>query len=156
MKKWIFLALITLGVVIWFGVHTYQNAFEYRNTQSLKAIEKAKEEVPDFEVNDVTYFNGNESYTIIYGKVDEKDHIVCVPNNSKLDIIEVNPVKGITAQEAVGILKEKRNPKDIKAVNLGVEQNVPIWEIIYLDEQNRYSYYYVTFKDGQFIKRYTL
>ncbi|MBM6619827.1 peptidase M4 [Bacillus suaedaesalsae] len=156
MKKWIFLGIILFGVFIWFGVHTYQNAFEYRYKQSSKAIEQAKEEVPNIEILDVTYFNGNESYTIVHGKIDGEEHIVCVPNNKKLDIIEVNPEKGITAQEAIGIVKDERNPLEIKAVNLGIEQNIPIWEIIYLDEQNRYSYYYVTFKDGQFIKRYTL
>ncbi|KAA0550227.1 peptidase M4 [Bacillus sp. BGMRC 2118] len=156
MKKWIFLCIIMIGVMIWFGVHTYQNAFDYRNKQDSKAIEQANEEVPNLEIIDVTYFNGNESYTIVHGKKDGEEQIVCVPFNEKLDIIVVNPKKGITAQEAVGIVKEERNPTEIKAVNLGVEQNIPIWEVIYLDEQNRYSYFYVTFKDGQFIKRYTL
>jgi uncharacterized protein YpmB len=155
--KWLIISLVLFTLTIWLCIDTYQHAFKYRDIQKEKAIQLAKKDEPSLEVMNVYYYNGNDSYTIIYGMVDQnKEKVICVPDDNKLDIISVYPSNGITAEEAIQIVQMERNPMSIKSVNLGIEQNVPIWEVIYLDEQNRYSYYYVTFKDGQFIKRYTL
>jgi uncharacterized protein YpmB len=156
MKKWITLFIVLLIIVIWTSIDTYRSANQYRTQQGEEAIQIAKEQEPDLVVNDISFYNGNQSYTILYGRVDGENQIHCVPTNGKDEIIVVDPTIGISADEAVKKLKEERNPLAIKSVNLGIEQEVPIWEIIYLDQKNRYSYYYVTFKDGEFIKRYTL
>jgi uncharacterized protein YpmB len=158
MKKWLVLGFVLVILIIWLGIDTYQHAFEYRAVQAEKAIQVAQKEEPDLEVLNASYYNGNDSYTILYGVVgnQKEEQIICIPDNSKKDIIKVNPSNGITADEAVNIVKQERNPAVIKSVNFGIEQDVPIWEVVYLDEKGRYSYYYLTFKDGQFIKRYTL
>ncbi|MBM7661285.1 uncharacterized protein YpmB [Bacillus mesophilus] len=156
MKKWIALIIVLLIIVGWTSIDTYRSANQYRTQQGEEAIQIAKEKEPDLEVNNISFYNGNQSYAILYGEVDGESQIHCVPTNGKGEIIVVDPTKGISADEAVQLLTEERNPLSIKSVNLGIEQDVPIWEIIYLDQKNRYSYYYVTFKDGEFIKRYTL
>ena len=40
--------------------------------------------------------------------------------------------------------------KEILKVKLGVENNIPLWEVTYIDDDNRYSYYNLAFQDGQF------
>ena len=44
----------------------------------------------------------------------------------------------------------KSKPKEILKVKLGVENNIPLWEVTYIDDDNRYSYYNLAFQDGQF------
>ncbi len=156
MKKWLLLLFVFILITVFVAINTYQNAFDYQREQSNKATLVALKEEPNLEISDVTFYNGNSSYTIIYGKINNKEQIVCVPTNDKEQVIVVNPEKGITADEAINLLQKEQNPLEIKSVNLGIEQNIPIWEIVYLNQKNRYSYYYVTFKDGEFIKRYTL
>jgi uncharacterized protein YpmB len=158
MKKWIIFGFVGAILIIWLGIDTYQHANKFRDAQTEKAIELAQKEEPSLEVSNVTYYNGNDSYTILYGVVgnQKEEQIISIPTNSKKGIIKVDPSNGITADEAVSIVKRERNPTLIKSVNFGIEQDVPIWEVVYIDEKDRYSYYYVTFKDGQFIKRYTL
>ena len=41
-------------------------------------------------------------------------------------------------------------------VKLGFENDVPLWEVTYIDDDNRYSYYYLEFKDGKFLRRYSI
>jgi uncharacterized protein YpmB len=157
MKKWLsFFFVFLIIIIIWASIDSYQHAFEYRDTQSRKAVQVAMQTEPQLEITDISFYNGNKSYTIIYGMIGHLNRIVYVPTNGKDDVLIIDPTKGISADQAVNKLLEDRNPSVIKSVNLGIEQNVPIWEIVYLDKENRYSYYYVTFKDGQFIKRYTL
>jgi uncharacterized protein YpmB len=155
-KKWLIFGSVFIILLVWLSMDTYKYAFDYKDHQKEKAIELATKKLPAFEVLDVSFYNGNESYTILYGIEENKEQIVCVPIESKLEIITIDPSNGITAEDAIQIVQRERNPVAIKSVNLGIEQNVPIWEIIYVDENNRYSYYYVRFQDGEFIKRYTL
>lgn len=46
--------------------------------------------------------------------------------------------------------EHKSKPKEILKIKLGFENNIPLWEVTYIDDENRYSYYYLAFKDGQF------
>ncbi len=156
MKKWLLLFFIFILFLISVGINTYHHAFNYQKSQSNKAILVALETEPDLEVSKVTFYNGNSSYSLFHGEINNNNRIVCVPNDSMDEVIIFNPENGITAEDAIEILQREQNPLEVKSVTLGIEQNSPIWEIVYLDQKNRYSYYYVTFKDGQFIKRYTL
>jgi uncharacterized protein YpmB len=62
---------------------------------------------------------------------------------------------GVSKQEAIAKLKAERNPKEIISAKLGMEKGVPLWELTYIDDDNRYSFYYLSFKDGTFLKRYS-
>ncbi|MFP3393521.1 peptidase M4, partial [Brevibacillus sp. SIMBA_076] len=50
----------------------------------------------------------------------------------------------------------KSKPKEILKAKLGFENNIPLWEVTYIDDDNRYSYYYLEFKDGNFLRRYSI
>lgn len=52
--------------------------------------------------------------------------------------------------------EHKSKPKEILKIKLGFENNIPLWEVTYIDDENRYSYYYLAFKDGQFLRRYSI
>ncbi len=52
--------------------------------------------------------------------------------------------------------ESKSKPKEIMKVKLGFENDVPLWEVTYIDDDNRYSYYYLEFKDGKFLRRYSI
>lgn len=50
--------------------------------------------------------------------------------------------------------QEKLNPQKIISVKLGMEKNVPLWEVTYLDESERFNYDYYDFKTGEWLKYY--
>lgn len=57
---------------------------------------------------------------------------------------------GITESEALTILKSERDPQEIRSVKLGLEDNIPIWEIIYIDSDNRLTYHKLYFENGKY------
>ena len=63
--------------------------------------------------------------------------------------------EGISQEKAVAKLTAERDPKEIVSVRLGMEKGLPLWEITYIDQENRYSFYYLSFEDGTFIRRYS-
>jgi uncharacterized protein YpmB len=157
MKKWLLIFVIFVIVILWQSIHTYNTALDYKSQAYEIAISVAKEHESLVEIKEVTTYNGNASYTIVYGVTsDQNERIICVPNSDDKEIISIDPKEGISKEKAIDILKANRNPLEIKDATIGIEQDVPIWEITYLDHQGRYSYYYITFKDGKFIKRYSL
>ena len=44
----------------------------------------------------------------------------------------------------------KPKPKQIVKVKLGAENDIPLWEITYIDQEDRYTYYYLEFQNGEY------
>lgn len=65
------------------------------------------------------------------------------------------PMDGyITEQEAVEIATVGKDVKEIVSVNLGMENEVVLWEITCINSKDNYCYYYINADTGQVIKSY--
>jgi uncharacterized protein YpmB len=154
-KKWAIWLLLLLGWTVWLFADAYHAAISSKEESEQKAIERAKEEGDLTTIIDVDTYRGNETYVVVIGENEEHEKmVVWVPE--KGDDIEVKPLSaGISEKEALAILKTEYSPKKVISAKLGMEKGIPLWEITYIDEQDRYSFYYVRFEDGAFIKRYS-
>ncbi|AKS38645.1 copper amine oxidase [Anoxybacillus gonensis] len=135
-------------------IHAYSEAVSSKNESEQRAVKQA-EKKGIVQVTDVYTYRGNDVYVIVTGKDDEGEQwIVWVTEKGKVAVMH-RASEGITKQEALSSVKPYR-PKTVISVKLGMEKGIPLWEITYIDEQNRYSFYYVRFEDGAFLKRYHL
>lgn len=156
MKKWIVVGIVIILVMIWQTVDTYQVAIEPKQSGEEHAIIKAKEKVGLNQISNVSTYYGNKVYSVVKGMDDLKRQlIVWVPSKGEKMIVK-EASEGISEQRAIQILQKRQNPKKIIKVVLGMEKKTPIWEITYIDQHNRYSFYYLDFESGKFIKRYSL
>ncbi|EEL51390.1 MULTISPECIES: DUF5590 domain-containing protein [Bacillus cereus group] len=156
MKKWIFAIIIVIVAIGLYGVHVYNTTMEKKIPKESKVVEIAKEKAKLTKVNSVDYFNGESSYTVVQG-VDEKGEkiIVWVPEK-KGDVLVKKQSEGISEKDALQIVAKEQKPKQFLKAKLGAEKNVPLWEVTYIDDENRYIYYYLAFQDGKFLKRYNI
>lgn len=156
MKKWIFGISIIIVAVVLYGAYLYNTTMENKLPEKSKTVEIAKEKGKLTEVTDIDYYHGTTSYTVVQG-LDEKgdQYIVWVPEE-KGDVLVRKKSDGISEQEAVQIVEEKEHPKEIVKVKLGAENNVPLWEVTYIDQEDRYTYYYLEFKDGKYAGYYSI
>ncbi|WP_212935392.1 cell wall elongation regulator TseB-like domain-containing protein [Bacillus hominis] len=165
MKKWIFAIIIVIVASGIYGAYVYNKAMEKKIPKESKSVEIAKEKAKLTNVKSVDYYNGESSYTVVQG-TDEKGEqlIVWVPEKKGETIIRKKS-EGISEKDALQRTIEqvgdeskepKSKPKEILKVKLGVENNIPLWEVTYIDDDNRYSYYNLAFQDGQFLKRYSI
>ena len=106
----------------------------------------------------VDYYNGKSAYIVVQG-TDEKENNLSFGCLRKRDTVVRKKSEGISEKEAIQRTIEqvgneskesKSKPKEIMKVKLGFENDVPLWEVTYIDDDNRYSYYYLEFKDGKF------
>ncbi|MBC6975527.1 DUF5590 domain-containing protein [Bacillus sp. Xin] len=156
MKKWIFAIIIVIVAIGLYGVHVYNATMEKKIPKESKVVEIAKEKAKLTKVKNVEYYNGKSSYTVVQG-VDEKGEkiIVWVPEK-KGDVLVKKQSEGISEKDALQIVTKEQKPKQFLKVKLGAENNVPLWEVTYIDDENRYTYYYLAFQDGKFLKRYSI
>ncbi|WP_010284128.1 cell wall elongation regulator TseB-like domain-containing protein [Bacillus timonensis] len=152
MKKWIIgILVLFLVFVIWRGISIYHSALEPLNTAEAKGNEIALEKTPIVTIDESYTYFGTKTYQVVIGKNDEDDKMIAwIPEKKGGKIITRFERDGITKNEAITILKSERNPQEIRSVKLGIEDNIPIWEIIYIGSDNRLTYHKMYFETGKY------
>ena len=100
-------------------------------------------------------YNGNKPYITVFGE-DEygKEKAIFVPISLEEDLIqEVFLQDGITEQQALSVINNETNVKEILHTKLGYEEAGAVWEICYINESDKLNYVYILFEDGQWWKR---
>lgn len=106
-------------------------------------------------IEDSYAYNGNKPYITVVG-LDEygEEKAVFVPVTLDEEAIkEVYLKDGITKSEAIQILSNDANVKEILHTKLGYDEAGPVWEIVYKAKNDTLNYVYVFFEDGQWWKR---
>ena len=65
-----------------------------------------------------------------------------------------NVANGKTKEDILSIVQQNINSEKIISVKLGMENNVPLWEVTYKDSSGKYNYDYYDFKTGEWLKYY--
>ncbi|MBE4910250.1 DUF5590 domain-containing protein [Bacillus luteolus] len=155
MKKWIFLSILILVIGFWQAISVYITAMEPKREIEQQAIEIARAQANIHTIYEVTTYYGSESYQVVQGISDENvPLIVWIAENSD-EIVIKRQDEGLRKEDVVNRLVSERNPQEIRSVRLGMEKNIPLWEVIYLNENNRLTYYYSDFETGDLLKRTT-
>jgi uncharacterized protein YpmB len=153
MKKIILILVLFIVICVGVFVKVYTGAQEPLKAAEEKAVSLAKEKVELDDVEDFHIYHGTESVNVIEGKNKKGENIIVwVPEKSK-KVMWDKRKNGISEEDAVQRLLEEKNPKKIISVKLGMENNIPLWEIYYRSENNLINYYYVHFKTGEWLKK---
>jgi uncharacterized protein YpmB len=153
MKKIILFLVLFIAVCVGVFVKVYASAQEPLNVAEEKAVSLAKEKVELSEVEDFHIYHGTETVSVLEGKNKKGENIIVwIPEKSK-KVSWDKRKNGISKEDAVQRLLEEKRPKKIISVKLGMENNIPLWEIYYRSENNLINYYYVDFKTGEWLKK---
>jgi uncharacterized protein YpmB len=153
MKKWIIVLSILVLALCGLLIKVYVSAVDPVKTAEKKAVLLAKKEISLKEVEDFHIYNGIETINVIEGKSKQGEEIIVwIPEKSKE--VFVRKVKnGLTKEAAIQKLQQEKSPKKIISVRLGMEKNIPLWEIYYRSNNNLINYYYVHFDTGEWLKK---
>lgn len=165
MKKWVILAIILAIGLVWATFDLYANTRLGKTVGNQQAVNKASQEVQLKSVTSIDFYHGINSYEVVYGLNDNEEELaVLVPNDSEQPLITVYLQEGWTKDQVHTFIKENRETVHIKSVRLGADEDirkanrkiVPLWEVIYIDQDGRYTFHYLDFYDGSLIKRFSL
>lgn len=153
MKKIILFLVLFIVIGVGVFIKVYANAQEPLKVAEEKAVTLAKEKVEFDVLEDFHIYHGTETVNVLEGKNKKGENIIVwIPEKNKKVIWEKRK-NGISREDAVQRLMDEKNPKKIISVKLGMENNIPLWEIYYRSENNLINYYYVHFKTGEWLKK---
>lgn len=152
-KKWIWISIAVIVVLIGFGMIVYLNAMEPMKKAENIAIEIATKEASIETVTDFSLYNGAETYYVIRGTNSQRENIIVwIPEKNTEKVIVKKEKEGISKEQAIQKLHKEKNPEEIITVKLGMENNIPLWEIYYRSNDDLINYYYIDFESGEWLK----
>ncbi|MGF6948660.1 uncharacterized protein YpmB [Neobacillus sp. B4I6] len=153
MKKWIIFIVIFIVVIFGLLIKVYFTSVYPVKAAEKKAVALANKEISIKEVEDFHIYNGIETVNVIEGKSNNGEKIIVwIPEKSKK--VYVKKAKdGLSKEEAIQKLIQEKSPKKVISVRLGMEKNIPLWEIYYRSNNNLINYYYVHFETGEWLKK---
>ncbi|GER67898.1 hypothetical protein BpJC7_20390 [Weizmannia acidilactici] len=145
MKKALIIIGIFIAVIVGFAAQTYWGARKPYNDAYKKAQSLAKTEAGIRSVDQFYLYNGNATYYVVVGKgKGGAKKAVWIPEKHPKRIVVLNWNSGISKQDAVNQVRQNKQPDKILSVRLGMDSQVPIWEVAYI-KGNNLSYYEVPF-----------
>lgn len=157
MKKIVFISFFVLFIAFIQFIYTYHNASKSISESQIQAINTAKEHVKINDIIETSYFNGDEPYQVIRAKNDKNEEIIIwVSENNPDEIIVELAKNGLTKEQVKEYALSEFDIKKLQSIRIGMKYNIPVWEITFIDSDNRYSFYYLTFDGKTWIENYRL
>ncbi|RNA69178.1 DUF5590 domain-containing protein [Alteribacter keqinensis] len=181
MKRWIIgTAIFLLSTAAVTMIWLYNNIQSAQHERFGDSIAYAMDEGLISDYGNVHYYNGRTAYHVIEGTSPDGDAVYVwvetIPESTENyssafdeedSESEENPAseprtfsrkqdEGISAGEARQIAEANLEMEKFKQVRLGMIGQTPVYEIVYVDTDDRYSFYYISFEDGDYIRHYQL
>lgn len=80
---------------------------------------------------------------------------VWVPADKKAKILSKKASDGISSGKAAKIVRDEGLVSKLNGVHPARENNVPLWEVTYINKSGQYSFSYVDFTSGKILKNIT-
>lgn len=154
MKKWILLISSIVLIIAVVAIVIYSKARAPFNNDREMAEKRAKKEAEIVSVDKYYIYNGSHTYYTVIGKDKEGvQKVIWIPESKKEKLLIKKVSDGISEREAIDKLINEEKPKEILGVRLGLEKDLPIWELSYLDEKSNLNYYYIHFDTGEWWRK---
>jgi uncharacterized protein YpmB len=155
MKKWMILIVSFLLIVILASIDLMMDIRDDRDRGMMQAQQIAKE-VTGWKVISGSRYHGQQVY-FIFTMQDRNDELyyVVVDENFQVNYF---PQKELhwDQEEIKEVVHNHYQGWKIEAIRTAYVNKGMCWEVLAIDEQNRFHYLYYGMKDGKFIKRYSL
>ncbi|WP_270179022.1 cell wall elongation regulator TseB-like domain-containing protein [Alkalihalobacillus sp. CinArs1] len=144
--------VLVLGLVIWQGVSFYQSILESPN----KLEEKAKGAVGLSEVDETIHYHGtNGAYVVFKGKNEDGEAVYTWVPEKKGSPVTKKEDEGVASNVVKSNLNDRFSPTEIISIKPGIEvnqdgQEVLVWEATFVDDQDRYTFAYYYFSNGEY------
>jgi len=152
MKKWFWIAIIGVIILIGITVKIYLNATEPVADAESRATAIAKEETEITDITEFSLYHGSNAYYVVQGSNKKGQKLIAWIPEKGGKIVVLPADDGITKSEAINTLSNEVSPDQIIDVRLGMEKNNPLWEIYYRSNNDKINYFYIDFETGEEVR----
>lgn len=155
MLNWIkFLTVFLIALTSVLVITIFYNAYKPISKANTNASNKAIQSGQVVSINNVQVYNGTKPLITVFGLNDAGEEVaVFVDETSKADYKEVKLKDGITAEKAEQMVRDEVNMGKVLHVSLGIEEEGPVWEVVFKSDNGKLNYVYLLFEDGHWWKR---
>lgn len=147
--------IIFLAVLL-FSAGIFKSALAQKEEGHETAAAAAKEKTNLTDAEKVETFVGKQKYYVVTGTDKHgKDMYVWVPADKKAKILSKKASDGISSGKAAKIVRDEGLVSKLNGVHPARENNVPLWEVTYINKSGQYSFSYVDFTSGKILKNIT-
>lgn len=151
MKKWIFIMMGVLALIGWQLYMLYSGIVDGQAQKFAKAATTAQQRYDLKDVIDVTYYHGTVSYEVVKA-LNQHDETIFIWFPEDGEPFFKRASEGMNKSEVKQYALKTLNTKELIDIRLGAENNFPFWEITYIDENDRYTFYYLSFDGDHWVK----
>ncbi|MGM7721952.1 DUF5590 domain-containing protein [uncultured Metabacillus sp.] len=157
-KKTITTLIITVSILFIIGILVFSTTYNTAREQYASGHEQSKalalEKGKLSSVGTIETYYGQQKFHVMTGENSNGDKVYAWVMQSEKDqqVIVKKQSSGITKKQAITTVQKEYNPVKIIDVKLGMDEGIPIWEVKYVDESNRYTFDLVNFYDGEIVK----
>ncbi|MEQ6390362.1 DUF5590 domain-containing protein [Bacillaceae bacterium S4-13-58] len=157
--KWIVISvLLFLFLGMGFFSYFYFYVQDQKEDDYAFAKQQALEGTPIKEIESTERFHGKFYYVTVYG-VDEDNNalfaFVPMEDNDE-DIHYVYKNEGVSQEEVLDYWNRECRDCSLNDIKLGFTSQIPVWELTYEDEHERYVFDYFRFDNGERYEQYRL
>lgn len=151
LKKWTIGLSVLLLLVIGYICASFLVGMDGKKSAEEEAIAIATNEGKLVSISDYYLYHGKEVYSVVIGKdEDGTEQVLWIPEDvSEKSVIKDEYANGVSEAEITNIVKNEHQPKEIISVKLGMESDIPIWEVTYKNENDGLNYVYYLFENGE-------
>ncbi|MFD1928166.1 DUF5590 domain-containing protein [Sporosarcina siberiensis] len=156
MLNWIkFFSVFFLALTSVIVVTIFTSAYKPIASVKTSAIEKAIQSEQIAEAEYAQPYNGIQTFVTVFGldSKGEQKAVFIDENKKEASFEEVKLTDGISSDVAIEMVSKELDIKKLLHVKLGLEEVGPVWEVAFKNENDKLSYVYVLFEDGQWWKR---
>ncbi|OZM57304.1 hypothetical protein CIB95_07515 [Lottiidibacillus patelloidae] len=148
--------IILISIILSFLFVLYFTTMSPDSKLSKQAIDRIYENSKIKKILDVEHYHGEKSYRVIEAETANQSGYFFVPDETSEEIIFVNKEEGITRQNAKEIILKEKKDIEILDIRLAIDRKKPLWEIVFKEKNGQRTFFYITYKSGEFYKRLTI
>lgn len=129
-------------------------------TKSIASYNESKEQAFDYAItnSDIVvpeefyWYNDKETYFTVVGQTEQNEELVVLINQDNGEVTSIPIEETISKQEAIQLTKQARQPDKVLEARIGIDNEIPVWEVSYRNENGRLGYYILALEDGEWLK----
>lgn len=111
------------------------------------------------QVNDISFYHGEEGYWVAEGRTDQDEEAIAWLNQNPEEREEpllLLKEDGISKEDITNQVANELNVESFESIRLGIEDEQAIYEFTYHSDSSGKVFYYVSFETGDYVKSYSL
>ncbi|MGD9677076.1 MAG: hypothetical protein AB7V16_01765 [Vulcanibacillus sp.] len=156
MKKLLIFGTIIILLVTFLVFLFFYSVWSKEQAIEKQMVSEAYEKVPAlYKVEDIDYFSGDKHYYFIRGKSIAGNDLLVWINKEEVHFTYL--FDWVTKDEIINKVLEYDQKLIVKRITMGLNfEGIPIYEVLFTDDEGRLGYQYYKIETGELIKTYKL